>query len=231
MSDERNKHPDVGGGFYTVREAARLLEISSPQKIARWLVQPPSGEPVIMRQYERIGPQSELSFLDLIEVRFVEHFRRQKISLQSLRIAARNARRELATSHPFALSNARFQTDRKQVFLESARESHDRIFLNLMTNQIEMYDVIEGIIAKDLQFDLSGLAVSWQPSVTHSPNVIVSPSFAFGRPVISSKRVPTIAIFKSWKAESGRFDVVADWFDIPVELVREAVEFEARLPA
>ena len=40
-----------------------------------------------------------------MEVRFIEHFRRQQISLQSLRKAAENARKELNLDHPFATSS------------------------------------------------------------------------------------------------------------------------------
>jgi len=222
---------DLNGGFYTVREAARLLGTDNVQRIVRWLT--PSrrgGEPVILRQYEKIGPQHEIGFLDLLEIRFVEHFRKQKISLQSLRVAAKNARRELKVTHPFATSNVKFQTDRKQVFLESAKETGDRFFLNLMTNQVEIYDTIEHILAKDLEFDVSGFANLWRPE-SHCPNVIISPVFAFGQPVISDRRVPTSAVFRTWKAEGGDYVAAAEWYRLPRELAEEAVEFELRLAA
>lgn len=115
---------DLNGGFYTVSEAVRLLGSDNAQSIVRWFQPTASGgEPVILRQYQKLGREHELSFLDLLEVRFVEHFRKQKISLQALRTAAKNARKELGVSHPFATSNVKFQTDRKQVFLETAKET------------------------------------------------------------------------------------------------------------
>lgn len=218
---------DVSGGFYTAREAARLLGVANVQRIVRWLTPGPNGgEPIIFREYQRIGNQHELSFLDLIEIRFVEHFRRQNISLQALRVAARNARRELAVSHPFAMSSVKFQSDRRQVFLDTARETGDRVFLNLMTNQVEMYDVIEQLMAKDLQFDVSGFAREWTPQPGLAPNVTVNPLHAFGRPVISERHVPTRALFNTWQAENGDYDVAGDWHRVPVAAVREAVQFE-----
>ncbi len=220
---------DINGGFYTVREAARLLGMENGNKIARWLA-PPAGRaaPVVVRDYARVGDANEVSFLDLVELRFVSHFRRIRISLQSLRVAAKNARDELKCSHPFATSNVKFQTDRKQIFLETAQATGDHALLNLMTKQVAIYDVIEQSFARDLEFDLNGLARLWRPAPSEAPNVIVAPIYAFGRPVISSRKIPTGTLFESWKANGHEFDVVADWFGIETAEVDEAVRFELR---
>lgn len=220
---------DVSGGFYTVSEAARLLGIAGGQRITRWLVPTAKGNPpIILRDYQRIGREHELSFLDLMEVRFVEHFRQQKISLQALRVASREARKELAVSHPFATSGVKFQTDRKQVFLETARATGDKQLLNLMTKQIAIYEIIESSFARDLEFDVDGLARQWRPSPSLAPNVIVSPVFAFGRPVIASRRVPTKTLFEAWKANGNDAAATGDWFDVEPDAVDEAVRFELR---
>lgn len=221
--------PDVGGGFYTVSEAARLLGIESKQRITRWLL-PPSkgGEPIILRDYPKRGREHEVSFLDLMEIRFVEHFRRTKISLQSLRVAAHNARTELGVSHPFATSNVKFQSDRKKVFLETAKETGDRQLLDLMTKQVAIYEVIEQTFERDLEFNVDGFARSWKPAPSVSPNVTVAPSFAFGRPSIADRHVPTATLFQSWMVNDNDARLVADWFDVDVEAVNEAVRFELR---
>lgn len=220
---------DLNGGFYTVSEAVRLLGAENAQRIVRWFQPTASGgEPVILRQYQKLGREHELSFLDLLEVRFVEHFRRHKISLQALRVAAKNAREELGVSHPFATSNVKFQTDRKQVFLETAKETGDKFFLNLMTKQIEIYEFTEQFLARDLEFDLSGLARLWRPTPDTSPRVIVSPTFAFGQPVISERHIPTSTLYRTWKAEDGAIDAVADWHSVTPDDVRQAVLFEMR---
>lgn len=220
---------NVNGGFYTVREAARLLGMENGNKIARWLA-PTAGKtaPVVVRDYKRIGAHNEVSFLDLVELRFVLHFRRINISLQSLRIAAKNARDELKCSHPFATSNVKFQTDRRQIFLDTARETGDHELLNLMTKQVAIYDVIEQSFARDLEFDVDGLARLWRPAPADAPNVMVAPVFAFGKPVISQRRVPTRAIFDSWLANEHENEAVAEWFDIEPAEVEEAIRFELR---
>lgn len=229
MTVHSNSIIDVSGGFYTISEAARLLGMEKPQRVSRWL-QPTrmGGDPVIVRDYPRIGREHEVSFLDLIEIRFVEHFRQQNISLQSLRLAAKNARIELGVSHPFATSSVKFQTDRKHVFLETAKQADDKFLLNLMTNQIEIYDVIESLFAKDVEFDLRGFARQWRPAPDVAPNVSVSPVFAFGKPVISKRHIPTKTIYQSWLANDGCNDVVGDWFQIDDVDVKEAVRFELR---
>jgi uncharacterized protein (DUF433 family) len=229
MQTDGHLHLDLNGGFYTVSEAVRLLGLDNAQSVVRWFQSTPSGaEPVIHREYGKIGREHELSFLDLLEVRFVDHFRRQKISLQALRVAAKNAREALGVSHPFATSNVKFQTDRKQVFLETAKATGDRLFINLMTNQIEIYEFIEDFLARDLEFDITGLARAWKPAPNIAPDVIVSPAFAFGQPVISHRRVPTSTLFRAWKAEDGAIDVVSRWHRVTANDVKQAVEFEMR---
>ena len=234
MSVAQLNSDPVASGFYTVREAARLLSINNPQRVHGWLSGYAYSDagPVIKRQYEPIGRAYEVSFLDLIELRFVEHFRRQRISLQSLRKAAKNARKELQQDHPFATSNVKFMTDRKEVFLNTAKETGDQFLLNLMTNQVEIYVALEQVLAKGITFhQRSGVAHNWRPLHNDCPNVIVDPRIAYGHPVVAPKNVPTSALFSLWKAESGDARAVADWFHVGRDLVDEAVEFELRLAA
>ena len=228
MRTANHSVPDVNGGFYTVSEAARLLGMESGQRISRWLSPGPKGDALIRRDYPKVGREHELSFLDLVEVRFVEHFRQIKISLQSLRVAAKNAREELGVAHPFATSSVKFQTDRRQIFLEAAKETGDPYLLNLMTKQVAIYNVIEQVFANDLTFDLDGLARMWRPAPAAAPNVIVAPVYAFGRPVISSRFLPTKTLFEFWQANENDADMTADWFGIDPVDVDEAVRFELR---
>jgi uncharacterized protein (DUF433 family) len=217
----------LAGGFYTVREAARLLRLDSSRKVSRWVT---GANAIVERQYEKLGVHNEIGFFDLIEIRFVDHFRKERFSLQSLRIAAVNARKELNVSHPFAMSSVQFKSDRKTIFLDAARQSGDRICLNLMTNQIEFYDIIEDFLAQDLTFDpISGLATEWHPFRKDCPDVIISPYHAFGQPVVSDKHVATSAILSSFKADGSNYKTTADWFHISEQDVRQAVEFELKL--
>lgn len=221
--------PDVSGGFYTVAEAARLLGMDNGQRIVRWLMPPAKcGEPIVIRDYPMVGREHELSFLDLMEIRFVDHFRGLKISLQSLRVAARTAREELQVSHPFATASVKFQTDRKRVFLETAKETGDPRLLDLMTRNFVMYAAMERALERSLEFDVSGLARLWRPAPDVAPNVIVSPVYAFGRPVVSRRNIPTATLFDAWMAEGGDETAVSRWHEVATEDVLQAVDFEMR---
>ena len=222
----------VAGGFYTVREAARLLRIDSSRRVRDWLTGHSHSDsgPIIRAQYRRIGQTQELGFLDLMEVRFIEHFRRQQISLQSLRKAAENARKELNLDHPFATSDVKFMTDRKEIFLHTAKEEGDAFLLNLMTNQIEIYEAVEQALAKDLTFDpRSGIALRWRPLPDDFPHVVVDTLIAYGQPVIEPSRVPTAALYEMWKAENKNLPAVAEWFEVSGDRAQEAIYFEATL--
>lgn len=223
----------VAGGFYTVREAARLLNIAQPSKIVGWLHghRGRGRGPIIQRQYQPIEGAQELGFLDLIEVRFVEHFRKQGVSLQALRKAAEFAREQWKQQHPFATYNTKYVTDRVEVFSKTARDVHDSLLLNLVTKQYEMYVVLEEVLAKGVEFDpASGLAREWRPKQAEFPDVVVSPLIAYGQPAIVPYGVPTFALYNTWKAENGNYGATSDWHEIDERLVRQAVEFELGLP-
>ena len=228
----REKADPAAGGFYTIHEAARLLNMQNAGVIGAWLKGRGShGRPVIRRQYQPINGAQELGFLDLIEVRFIEHFRKQGYSLQSLRRAAETARDELSCEHPFALYGAKFVARRKDIFLAVAKEESDTKLLNLVTKQFAMYVVLENLLSQGLHFDpTSGLALRWRPREKEFPRVVVDPRIAFGQPILEPVRVTTDAIFSMWKAEDGRYDAVSSWFEIEESLAKEAVEFELALP-
>lgn len=226
----KEKDP-AAGGFYTVREAARLLNIANIGVITAWVRGRADRAPIIKRQYQPIEGHQELGFWDLIEVRFVDHFRKQGYSLQTLRKAADAAREETKAQHPFALYGVKFVGERKNILLETARKAGDKTLLNLLTKQLEMYQVLEETVARSLVFDpMSGLAQRWRPRDKEFPRVVVDPTIAYGHPVLESARVPTEAIFALWKAEDGSYSAVADWFEIDEALAKEAVEFEIALP-
>ena len=227
------KHSDpLLAGFYTVKEAARLLRIDNQRRIYRWVRQGYDHLPsVIRRDYQPLAKLHELSFWDLIEVRFVEHFLRQKVSLQYLRKVAEKARLELATQHPFALSNAEFLTDRKRIFEKVAEDEGDERIWEILAGQYEMYATIEKVLAKGITFSpQTYLAEEWHPLET-CPHVVVNPKYDYGRPVIGEMHVPTAAVFRQWKAENGDLTRVADWWGIKKTEVSEAVEFEVGMAA
>jgi uncharacterized protein (DUF433 family) len=222
----------LAGGFYTVSDVARLLRVGRPDRVRRWFsVSDDAAGPVIARDYEPVGGVQVFSFWDMIEVRFLEHFRMQGLTKQYLRKVADIARREFCRKHPFALSNAEFLTDRRRIFQRTAEQEGESV-REMLSDQYEMYNAIEGSLSKGLSFDpTTFLAAEFRPLETECPRVIVNPHFAFGQPVIGERHVPTAALFRQWQAEEGDRKRVAAWWDLPEDDVAEAVEFETRMAA
>lgn len=220
----------LAGGFYTAREAAHILRISSVQRVRGWVAGYPSGAgPVLARDYEPMAGRQALSFWDLVEVRFLEYFRAAGVPLQTLRKIAVRARADLGERHPFAIDNVRFVSDRKNIFSQVAREEGDTTTLNMATSQYEMYETIEQSLAKGVVFDpTSGLAQRFPP-IPEYANVFVHPRLAFGHPVIGPKGIPTSTLLRMWNAEGGNSDRVARAFDTTTDYVNEAVAFERAL--
>ena len=218
-------------GFYSIRDAARLLEIDSTARVRGWLngwVNSRSG-PIIRRDFI---DTPTVSFLDLMEMRFIEYFRAQKVPLQTLRRAAEKARTDWNTSHPFALSKSKYITDRRKVFAQSAEVEGDELTWDLATHQYEMWEALEDAIARGIEFHpATAFAQKWRPKERDFPNVIVDPRFAFGHPVVGKRAVPTATLFAMYRAECGNVIQVAKWFGIPKRDVTEAVQFEIEMAA
>ncbi len=225
----------LAGGFYTVQEAARLLEGGRAARIRGWL-QGYHGRragPLLERDYEPIDNWQELSFLDLIEVRFVEHFLEHGVKNRTLRLAAAELRKEFDTPHPFATDKVHLVADKAEVFLaimkESAHKEKDRALMSLTTKNYVMEETIKRSLVPGITFDReSQLAEQFAPRPRQFPKIIVDPRVAYGQPT-GPEGVPTHAIYDAWKAEAENVDEVAYWLNVPTAAVIEAVRFEELL--
>ena len=216
------------GGFYTATEAKRLLGLSSPMVIHRWLGHT-GDKPTLVKQYK---DTRDIGFWDLMEIRFVAYFRNQNISLQLLRKLAARAREKFQVEHPFALSNVQFRTDKNMIYAEVVREENETELEDMLTGQLQFYEIVENFLAKGVVFNPnSGLAEQWSPRPNDNPHVIVDPRIAHGQPSIEPIKIPTKALFANCKAEDFSYAATADWFEIKEDYVREAVDFELRLDA
>lgn len=231
----RSDDSPLARGFYTVGEAARLIPKASSARIRNWLTDYHGEEPpLIDREYDPINNKQELSFLDLMEVRFVEYFRNNGVSVRSLRQASEHARKYFKTDKPFATSKFAFLTDGRNVFVEeifkpAAKASDDKALWGLLTDQLEMYHVIERSLLDGVKFNpQSQIAEAWIPRPQKYPSIIIDPRVAFGQPSLDS-RIATGAIYESWVAENHNTADVAYWFELPETTVREAVAFEREL--
>jgi uncharacterized protein (DUF433 family)/DNA-binding transcriptional MerR regulator len=222
----------LGIGYYTVPEAARLLQVPA-RNINRWLGgysyrsgaetthQPPLWQP----ELPRAGTHIELGFRDLIELRFVAAFLAAGLNLRTIRNCLDHARECVVDDRPF--STRRFRTDGRTIFLDSLRRSGETELLDLKKRQFTFKTVIEQTF-RDL--DIEDDAVSrWRP-YRGKASIVIDPARAFGQPVATDFGVPTVALAEAVEAE-GSQERVAFLYDVPLSVVRDAVKFEASLRA
>jgi uncharacterized protein (DUF433 family) len=233
----RPAHPNpLAKGFYTVPEAARLIRVGSARRIYGWLRGYPRSQtgPLLTRDYYPIGEHEELSFLDLMEVRFVEHFREYGCKLSSLRKAAETLRSEFNTEHPFAYKPFLLVADKADVFVKevlrkSAEETGDIRLRSLTSNNYVMYDTIKQSLLPGVTFDAATeLVAKWAPLPEKFPEVLLDPRIAYGQPALPSG-IPTGTLADAWRAEGGNADTVAYWFKVSSKDILNAVRFETAL--
>lgn len=222
----------LGIGFYTVPEAARLLRVPS-RTINRWLggyaygrgearVQlPPLWKPALPRE----GSHIELSFRDLIKLRFVSAFLAAGTDLRTVRNCLDHARDSVSDDRPF--STRRFRTDGRTIFLESLHRGGDGELLDLKRQQFVFKSVIEQTF-RDLDIDDDAVA-RWRPYDGRS-SIVIDPTRAFGQPIATASGVPTVALAEAVEAE-GSLERVAYLYEVAPSVVRDAVRFEASLRA
>ncbi|HEY0803140.1 MAG TPA: hypothetical protein VGD54_20060 [Steroidobacteraceae bacterium] len=232
MADNQSNVIPLGIGYYTVPEAARLLKMP-PVNIRRWLggyrytkgddefVVPPLWTPQLPRQEDHL----ELGFRDLIELRFVHAFTKAKLSLITIRRCLEFARDCVEDDRPF--STRRFQTDGRTIFLNSALQTGEEELLDLTKRQYVLKQIIERTF-KDL--DIENDAVTrWRPFKGKN-SIVIDPLRAFGQPIATNYGVPTTALADAVEAE-GSVNRAAQLFEVPTQVVRDAVQFEKALIA
>jgi uncharacterized protein (DUF433 family) len=220
----------LDGGIYTIPQAARLLDVSTA-KLRFWVSGKRSmhGLPIIQSEHAPIDHQIALSFVNLIEIKFINAFSKYGVSVRSIRHMAEEAKRVLSHPHPFA-TDVVFRTDTRRILIETtAQETGDKCLYDLKGKNWGLYEVLVAGLKDDIIFGPSGVASAWYPRRRSAPHVLVHPKVAFGQPVLTQTAVPTEAIYDAWTAENEDVEGVARWFEVPTKRVVEAVNFQARL--
>jgi uncharacterized protein (DUF433 family)/DNA-binding transcriptional MerR regulator len=229
----RKDVPQLGIGFYTVPEAARLLKIR-PLNIRRWLggysythgemtlKMPPLWQPQLPAYEHHI----ELGFRDLIELRFIKSFLDSGLSLITVRNCLEYARGYAKDDRPF--STRRFQTDGRTIFLESLRQSGEEELLDLKNHQYVIKKIIDRTF-KDLDLSDDDIVSRWRP-FEGKRSIVIDPERVFGQPITNNYGVPTVVLADAVKAE-GSVERVTRLYDVSASVVRDAVKFEKSLAA
>lgn len=221
----------VGVGLYTLAEASRLTGVSA-RSIRRWLEgyhyyhgrHEYHQNPVWHKQLPNFDGIVTLGFLDLMEIRFINAFRHHGVSLQYIRLAAARACELFGHKHPFSRKN--FLTDGRHVFAEIAKETGEYKLLNLVKSQYAFRDVIRPSLYASIEYSESDELLKWFPMYPKK-KVVIDPQLSFGRPIVAQVEVPTDILAKAVEVE-GSVEEVSRWYDVPMDAVHAAVEFEQR---
>jgi uncharacterized protein (DUF433 family) len=221
----------LGLGVYSVPEAARLTGISS-RRIRRWLqgYSHTSGgasrtSPPLWRRQIASEDSLILSFRDMLEVRFIDAFRRHGVSWKSIRLAAECAAEIVHDSYPF--STRRFKTDGRRIFAEILQETGDESLLDLVKSQYEFKSIVEPFLFDGLEFSALGIEpVRWWP-LGMDRRVVIDPERSFGQPIVDPESVPTRVLASAFRAE-GSIQAVARWYMVDPKSVEDALDFEGQ---
>lgn len=232
MNQIAHPHEFVGVGLYSVADAAILLK-APPQTLRRWLdgykykkeLEERHIAPLWNPDIPKIDGEIELSFRDLIELRFVRAFIEKGIGLKAVRNCLDYARHCIQSDRPF--SSGRFLTDGRTIFLESLEASGENKVLDLRAKQYVFKQVVEQSF-KDL--DLEGdIVMRWRP-YRGKDSIVIDPKRSFGQPVAAVSGVPTVVLAEAVKAE-GSISHVATMYEVDRSVVQDAIRFHEGLLA
>ncbi len=245
----------IGSGLYTIAEAARLTGIS-PGRVRRWMRpfvrrgEPRTSPPLILGEYASNEHGSvALSFIDLVELRFVDAFLKKGVRWPTLREAHDKAARDLGMTHPFA--TRKFATDGHSILARIGQAT----IVDIVGGQLGFHRILKDYLVTGLDFK-DQLAVRWWPLGRHRP-VVLDASRSFGQPIVDREGVPTAVLHRAYIAErrsqvgltslaepseaaesasgtalhAGAIERVARWYDVERRSVRAAVEYELQLAA
>ena len=220
-------------GLYSVPEAARMIHVPD-WRIRRWLCGYEfttkgvhrSSPAVWQGQIDPLDGKLALGFRDLLEARCVHAFIEAGVSWPFLRKAHIQARHLISHDHPFCTN--RFSTDGRSIFYETREGSAEACLWDMVDLQ-RVFDQIIRPFLKDVEYDEEQSPARWWPC-GREHSIVLDPLRSLGQPIISTVGIPTRVLAAS-VAGNGSADKVARWFEIPLAMVVEAVEYEKSLMA
>lgn len=216
-------HSILGKGVYTPREAARLVGTNA-QLILRWTRGSGPNEPLWHGYYRFLDDDvTDISFLDLIEVRVVAAMRRVGIPLQQIRFAIAFAQDKFGIERPLASQS--FKTDGTEILMEAIEEDGELVSLSKKRPGQKVFKQIISQSLDDLEYD-GEVVARWRPK-GHS-QVVIDPDRFFGDPVLDKFGISTATLYQE-QQNFGDEKYLAGLYEIPVSMVRAAIKFESVL--
>jgi uncharacterized protein (DUF433 family) len=220
----------IGRGVYTLREAHRFTGVPM-RSIQRWAYGYKylgrrgfqHSAPIVSSGIDVEGARV-IDFGALLEVRFLNAFRKHGLSWKTIRRSAEAVIELLGKRYP--ISSRIFKTDGKQILAEIVRYVGDKQLLNLVKRQYEFEKVISPMLYAGVEFDDLDEPFRWWPLGTDR-RVVIDPARAFGAPIIAKTRIPTSVLDGAARVE-GSIEAAAEMYDVEFSAVEDAVEFERR---
>lgn len=218
-------------GIYTVRMAAHFLQ-EETATVQRWAFGYQRNgidyAPAINTVIEPLNGERALTFLELVELLFIQALLQTGLSWPKLREASRVATRLLSDEpHPFATK--RWFADAAAIYLRLGETHGEDILVEVAGHaQLAMQPVLHQYL-RQLDFDTHGIAQRWFPLGFATP-VVLDPTRAFGMPITTDGGVPTETIAQLHKA-GDTVSTIAAWYGIDDVEVEAAIKFEESLLA
>jgi len=220
----------IGVGLYSASEAAALTGVPVAS-IRRWLQGYKYRRNGILRECApvwagdvlKINGQLSLSFLDMMEARFIRYFRIHHISWQAIHEAACLACDMFKDSHPF--TRGRFRTDGKRIFHQVEDSGKVKLF-DMNRHSWVFNEIIESYLYADVEL-FDDQVYRWFP-IFPDREIIIDPNIAFGRPILREEGIPTDVIAAAFSANDSDVSAISRWYKIKPKSIKAAVSFEAR---
>lgn len=212
----------LGKGIYTPREAARLVGMK-PQDVRRWTRGSGPTLPLWNAYYQDLDDSSEISFLDLIEVRVVSSLRKNGVTLQAIRYAIEFAESRFGIERP--LASLRFKTDGKEILIDALENDGELTSLSPKRAGQKVFGSIVQQSLLDLEFQ-NDRPVRWKPQ--KFKNVVIDPERSFGDPILNDYGVSTRVLGDEYTVFSD-LKYLSQIYEIPVNIIKNAINFERNL--
>jgi uncharacterized protein (DUF433 family) len=164
-----------------------------------------------------------LSFVNLTEAFVLLAMRRRySITLPRIRQAVSYVEAEMGVQHPLAFQQ--FRTDFVDLFVTTALGA-----LNVsQRGQTRMDSVLQDLdrIEWRAERPIALFPIAPHRGASELRPIRISPLVAFGRPVLTGTRIPTIVVFERFSAGESVRDLAED-FDVPEHTIEEAVRAES----
>ncbi len=218
----------IGKGIYSVSSAAKLLGMPY-SKVYRWIKgykysknnTCQTANSIIETDYNDSSIIA-ISFLDLIELLFINNFIQHGVSLRTIRKATLIASDLLNTSHPFA--KKQFFTDGRTILAKIIEKENDPVLIDLVKTQYKFDKIITPYLHSRIDFNKFDKAERWWPQGKET-GIVVDPTRSLGQPIINKYNIRTELIYDLHDTNHSNNDI-AYWYGIDLSSIEAAILFE-----